>query len=176
MRIRARTAKIWSAVTCHRCLRLADLSARQSRVQRLAANSRARPFDGDKSPAESGENSPHSISSQWRRQPRYANWRSNHKFLRRTATAWTRNDRRRRRSGRCVFWQTKVRQQPTLFIERHPNLARHRGGWVLAGDSSFRSFRAQIQREDDAPNGRDACPGFRARPQPGTPPRRGPRF
>jgi hypothetical protein len=51
---------IWSAVTCHRFVRLADLSARQGRVQRLGAIVRAFQFDGDKSPAKSGENSPHS--------------------------------------------------------------------------------------------------------------------
>lgn len=100
----------------------------------------------------------------------------NHESLRRSATAWTRDDRRRRRSGRCAFWQTKVRQQPALFIERHPNLGWHWSGRILAGDSSFRSFRTQMQRHDDAPDDRHARPGFRAWPQPGTPPRRGPRF
>jgi hypothetical protein len=60
MTAQARTARIWSAVTCHRFVRLADLSARQGRVQRPGAIPRARQFDGDKSPAKSGENSPHS--------------------------------------------------------------------------------------------------------------------
>ena len=60
-KVRARTTKIWSAVTRHRFGRLADLSAKQSRVQRLGEFLRASLFDGDKSPAESGENSPHSI-------------------------------------------------------------------------------------------------------------------
>jgi hypothetical protein len=55
-----RTKKLWSAVTCHRFGRLADLSASQSRVQRLGAFPRAYPLDGDKSAAESGENSSHS--------------------------------------------------------------------------------------------------------------------
>jgi len=39
---------------------LADLSARQSRVQRLGEIPRAHLFDGDKSLAKSGEDSPHS--------------------------------------------------------------------------------------------------------------------
>ena len=43
--------------TCRRFSRRADLSARPSRVQRLGAITRARQFDGDKSPGESGENS-----------------------------------------------------------------------------------------------------------------------
>ena len=81
MKVRARTTKIWSAVTRHRFGRLADLSAKQSRVQRLGEFLRASQFDGDpssvailrrvdKSPAESGENSPHSILLGLRRQPR----------------------------------------------------------------------------------------------------------
>jgi hypothetical protein len=40
-------------------LRLADLSAKQSRVQRRAESPRSSQFDGDKSPAESGDESPH---------------------------------------------------------------------------------------------------------------------
>jgi hypothetical protein len=56
------TAKFWSAATCRRFRRLADLSARQNRVQRFGSVPHAGPFDGDKSPAQSGENSPHSIS------------------------------------------------------------------------------------------------------------------
>src|SRR5262252_7781959 len=52
---------IWSAVTGRRFGCLADLSARQSRVQRLECPSAALVgSDGDKSPRESGENSPHS--------------------------------------------------------------------------------------------------------------------
>jgi hypothetical protein len=48
-------------VTCHRCGGFADLSAKQSRVQRLAGKS-APPsaFDGDKSPAKSADKSAHS--------------------------------------------------------------------------------------------------------------------
>lgn len=47
-------AKLWSAVTCHRFLRLADLTARQTRVLRLVEMlvAFAAP-DSDKSPAES---------------------------------------------------------------------------------------------------------------------------
>ena len=62
-------AALWSAATSRRFVRLADLSAKQRRVER-----RGRPpeptaysrilrlttFDGDKSPAESGDESPHS--------------------------------------------------------------------------------------------------------------------
>ena len=51
---------VWSAVTCHRFGRLADLSAQQSRVQGLGAMPRASWFDGDKSPAESADKSAHS--------------------------------------------------------------------------------------------------------------------
>jgi hypothetical protein len=63
------SAKLWTAVTCHRFVRLADLSAKQRRVQRrgelpqpVVHSESVRPatFAGDKSPAESGENSPHS--------------------------------------------------------------------------------------------------------------------
>jgi hypothetical protein len=52
--------QVWSAVTCHRFGRLADLSAKQSRVQRLGAMPRASRFDGDKSPAKSADKSAHS--------------------------------------------------------------------------------------------------------------------
>ena len=65
-----RRTKTWSAVTRHRFGRLADLSAKQSRVQRLGEFLHASQFDGDKSPAQSGENSPHSKSSWLQRQPR----------------------------------------------------------------------------------------------------------
>jgi hypothetical protein len=64
--------KLWSAVTRHRFDSLAGLPARQSRVQRLGSTPHAREFNGDKSPAESGENSPHS-KSLWR-------YRKPHKF------------------------------------------------------------------------------------------------
>ena len=64
---RLRMPTIWSAVTCHRFGRRADLSARQSRVQRLGKYPCATAFDGDKSPAESGENSPHSTAPWLRR-------------------------------------------------------------------------------------------------------------
>jgi hypothetical protein len=48
-------------VTRHRFPCRADLSVRQSRVQRLVEQSDVLlGFDGDKSPAESGENSPRS--------------------------------------------------------------------------------------------------------------------
>ena len=60
-RLRIGTATFWSAVTRHRFRRLADLSARQSRVQRLVEKL-GRPFaiDGDQSPAESADKSAHS--------------------------------------------------------------------------------------------------------------------
>src|SRR4051812_48468749 len=44
----------------HRFRCLADSSTKQSRVQRLGKISRTNAFNGDKSPAESGENSSHS--------------------------------------------------------------------------------------------------------------------
>ena len=59
----------WSAATRRRFFRSADLSAKQRRVERRAKQPepsacfrivRSTTFDGDKSPAESGENSPHS--------------------------------------------------------------------------------------------------------------------
>jgi len=68
--LRARPTKIWSAVTRHRFGRLADSSAKQSRVERLEKFPRASRFGGDKSPAKSGENSPHSKSPWLRRSPR----------------------------------------------------------------------------------------------------------
>jgi hypothetical protein len=55
------TEGLWSAVTRHRFSRLADSSARQSRVQRLVNwVERVFAFDGDKSPAESAAKSAHS--------------------------------------------------------------------------------------------------------------------
>ncbi len=59
----AATTEIWSAVTCHRFRRLGDLSPKQGCVQRPGEKVR-RPlaFDGDKSPAKSGDKSPHSKS------------------------------------------------------------------------------------------------------------------
>ena len=48
---------------------LADSSDKQSRVERLETF-RARRFDGDKSPAKSGENSPYSKSVWLRSSPR----------------------------------------------------------------------------------------------------------
>ena len=60
---------LWSAATCRRFARLADLSAKQRRAERGAETPvpTAFPkimcltvFDGDKSPAESGDESPHS--------------------------------------------------------------------------------------------------------------------
>jgi hypothetical protein len=53
--------ELWSAVTCHRFTRFAGLTAKQSRVQRLAVlPARAPAFGGDKSPAESAAKSAHS--------------------------------------------------------------------------------------------------------------------
>jgi hypothetical protein len=62
----ARTTKIWSAETCLHFDRLADLSARQSLVQRFGVFPRADPFDGDKSPAQSADRSAHS-EARWLR-------------------------------------------------------------------------------------------------------------
>jgi hypothetical protein len=65
----ANALALWSAATCRRFFRLADWSARQRRVERREKPpepsirfgiARLTTFDGDKSPAESGENSPHS--------------------------------------------------------------------------------------------------------------------
>ena len=65
---------IWSAATCRRFSRQADLSAGKSRAQRLEDNRSATiAFDGDKSPAESADNSAHSkwvaISRRWTLEP-----------------------------------------------------------------------------------------------------------
>jgi hypothetical protein len=58
--VRDCTAELWSAVTRHRFRCSADLSAEQSRVQRLAERfGRSIAFDGDKSPAESADKSAH---------------------------------------------------------------------------------------------------------------------
>ncbi len=66
-------AALWSAATCRRFFRLADLSAEQRCVQRReeqpertvwSQSDRPATFDGDKSPAESGDKSPHSKASQ----------------------------------------------------------------------------------------------------------------
>ena len=60
---------LWSAATCRRFIRLADLSARQRRAERRGGQSkpsiclktaRITTLDGDKSPVESGDESPHS--------------------------------------------------------------------------------------------------------------------
>jgi len=60
----AKPIQLWSAVTGHRLHGLADLSAKQSSVQRLAERIKHQlAFDGDKSPAESGVKSPHSKDS-----------------------------------------------------------------------------------------------------------------
>jgi hypothetical protein len=65
------SAKLWTAVTCHRFVRLADLSAKQRRVQRrgelpqpVVHSESVRPatFDGDKSPAQSAAKSAHSTA------------------------------------------------------------------------------------------------------------------
>jgi hypothetical protein len=63
VKVRGFSAKIWSAATGRRFYRLAGLPARQSRVQRLGETPRSSPLDGDKAPAQSGENSPHSIAA-----------------------------------------------------------------------------------------------------------------
>ena len=53
--------EIWSAVTCHRFGRLGDSLPKQGRVERPGrAPGSPRACDGDKSPAESGDKSPHS--------------------------------------------------------------------------------------------------------------------
>jgi len=65
MRLRARTTKIWSAVTRHRFGRLADESAKLGRVQRPAAEvGRRLALDGDQSSAESQSGTP-SGSEKW---------------------------------------------------------------------------------------------------------------
>ena len=53
---------LWSAVTCHRFARFADWSAKPGCVQRPGGSPHACLFDGDKSPAKSGDKSPHSRS------------------------------------------------------------------------------------------------------------------
>lgn len=59
--IRARVTTLWSAVTGHRFRCLADSSAKQSRIQRLAETiGRQFTFDGDKSPEQSADKSEHS--------------------------------------------------------------------------------------------------------------------
>src|SRR5437867_3942105 len=60
MKLYARPARIWSAVTCHRFYRFGDLSPKQGRVQRPGRAGRLLAFDGDKSPAESADKSAHS--------------------------------------------------------------------------------------------------------------------
>src|SRR5437867_7700326 len=60
MKLYARPARIWSAVTCHRFYRFGDLSPKQGRVQRPGRDGRLLAFDGDKSPAESADESAHS--------------------------------------------------------------------------------------------------------------------
>jgi len=53
--------KIWSALTCQRFGRRADLSVRQSRVQRLEERTeRTLAFDGNRPPAQSADKSAHS--------------------------------------------------------------------------------------------------------------------
>src|SRR5881397_4307093 len=60
MKLCAQAARIWSAVTCHRFCRFGDLSPKQGRVQRPGRAGRLLAFDGDKSPAESADESAHS--------------------------------------------------------------------------------------------------------------------
>ena len=61
VKLRAPTANIWSAMTCHRFVRRVDLSARQSRVQRLGEKpTPPLAFDGDNSPTKSADKSAHS--------------------------------------------------------------------------------------------------------------------
>src|SRR2546428_5718272 len=60
MRLCAETARIWSAVTCHRFWCFGDLSPKQGRVQRPGRVVRLATFDGDKSPAQSADKSAHS--------------------------------------------------------------------------------------------------------------------
>jgi hypothetical protein len=54
------TAKLWSAVTCHRFSSLDDLSSKQCRVQRRDECGRVTFNNGDKSPAKSAAESAHS--------------------------------------------------------------------------------------------------------------------
>src|SRR6059036_573134 len=60
LKLRARPATIWSAVTCHRFCRFGDLSPKQGRGQRPGRVGRLPAFDGDKSPTESADESAHS--------------------------------------------------------------------------------------------------------------------
>src|SRR5206468_12833515 len=60
LKLRARPATIWSAVTCHRFCRFGDLSPKQGRGQRPGRVGRLPAFDGDKSPTESADKSTHS--------------------------------------------------------------------------------------------------------------------
>src|SRR5436309_1847877 len=60
MKLCAQAARIWSAVTCHRFCCFGDLSPKQGRVQRPGRAGRLLAFDGDKSPAESADESAHS--------------------------------------------------------------------------------------------------------------------
>lgn len=71
LKIRAWVAEFWSAVTCHRFVRQADLSGRQRRAERcgepperpaLAGVVRLTAFEGDKPPAESADKSAHSTA------------------------------------------------------------------------------------------------------------------
>src|SRR6059036_1471565 len=60
MQLCAKPARIWSAVTCHRFCCFGDLSPKQGRLQRPGRVGRLPAFDGDKSPAESADESAHS--------------------------------------------------------------------------------------------------------------------
>ncbi len=51
------TAKLWSAVTCHRFARFADWSAKQRRVQRREEYESIPYFERDESPAKSADKS-----------------------------------------------------------------------------------------------------------------------
>ncbi len=57
---RGRTVVLWIAVTCHRFLRRSALADWQSRVQRFGKSVIRPDCDDDKSPAQSGEDSPYS--------------------------------------------------------------------------------------------------------------------
>jgi len=61
MKIRSRTTTIWNAVTGHRFGCFGDSSPKQGRVQRPGVQSRCPyAFDGDRSPAQSADESAHS--------------------------------------------------------------------------------------------------------------------
>jgi hypothetical protein len=63
MSLLAQTAKIWSAVTCHRFGRLGRLVGQaEPRPAVRETNGMLLAGDGDKSPAKSGDKSLHSIS------------------------------------------------------------------------------------------------------------------